>query len=261
MNGPLKSLVAAMLVFLVMGCGHARAELMIVGIDNKFAFDQDGKRQALAPGHDELVVFDLADPSRPTRVGSLPLENSVVGPPTNLAVTPNGRLALIANSLHSEPAEVHSGWRSVPADELFVVDLVSRPPRLISTIKVGAQPSGLAIDRTGTLALVANREGKSISVLRISGDNVTLTDTIAIGDVVASVAITPDGRHALAAKFAVSQGRHPRHRARRPGELLRARRDRRSLALYRGDYSRRSCTALTSDTGNLGNFQTETSTR
>jgi DNA-binding beta-propeller fold protein YncE len=181
---------------------RAAAETMIVGIDRKFAFDQAGKRQAFAPGNDEVVVFDLTDPASPKRVGSVPVENSVVGPPTNLAVTPNGQLALVANSVRSEKADTSSGWKSLPADELSVIDLVARPPKVISTLKVGAQPSGLAIDATGSLALVANREGRSISVLRIRCADVTLVDTVTMNDVVASVAIAPDGRHALAAKFA-----------------------------------------------------------
>jgi DNA-binding beta-propeller fold protein YncE len=70
-------------------------------------------------------------------------------------------------------------------------------------VKVGSQPSGLAVDRTGWFALVANRDGKSISVLRIDGQDVAVTDTIAMGDVVTSVAITPNGKRALAVKFAV----------------------------------------------------------
>lgn len=178
----------------------ASAELMIVGVDGKFAFDGAGHRVALAPGHDSLMVFDLADPAHPALVGTVSLENSVVGPPSNLAITPDQRLALVANSLHSVPEG--DGWRAVPADELFVVDLTARPPRIVSTVTVGAQPSGLAIDRTGTLALVANRAGKSVTVLSIRGQDVRVTDTVPLDGPVTSVAITPDGKQALAVKTA-----------------------------------------------------------
>ena len=193
---------AAILALVVLNSYQATAETMIVGIDRKFAFDQQGKRQALRPGSDEVLVFDLSQPSSPKLVASVPAENSIVGPPTNLAVTPDGRLALLANSVRSEKAETPSGWKSVPADELMVIDLAAKPPKPVSTIKVGLQPSGIAIDRTGSLALVANREGRSISVLQIRGTEVTLVDTVPMGDVVASVAIASDGKHALAVKFA-----------------------------------------------------------
>src|SRR5438046_2715463 len=55
--------------------------------------------------------------------------------------------------------------------------------------------------RTDPLALVANRADGSISVLRISGKKVELIDTVTIGEQVAHVVFTPDGRRALAAKF------------------------------------------------------------
>jgi hypothetical protein len=141
-------------------------EIMAVGIDRKFDY-KDGKRLSLEPGHDEVIFYELADPAKPKKIGSLPLENSIVGPPTNIAITPDQRLALIANSLHSEAAP-DGGWKTAPSDELFVVDLTVRPPQLISTIKVGRQPSGVSINRDGTLALVANRDSKSLTVFAIN---------------------------------------------------------------------------------------------
>ena len=59
----------------------------------------------------------------------------------------------------------------------------------------------MSINRAGNLALVANRADGSISVLRISGKKVELIDTVTIGEQVAHVVFTPDGRRALAAKF------------------------------------------------------------
>jgi DNA-binding beta-propeller fold protein YncE len=179
----------------------AAAEFLIVGIDRKFAFDDQGRRLTMAPGRDELAVFDLADPEHPRPVGSVSLENSIVGPPTNLAVTPDQHYALVANSLHSEALPNGAGYKPAPADELFVVDLRASPPKIVDTIKVGAQPSGIAINRAGTLALVANRVGRSISVLAIDGANVKATDTVAMDGEMASVAITPDGGRAVAVKF------------------------------------------------------------
>ena len=176
-------------------------EILAVGLDRKFAYDEQGRRQALAPGRDEVAFYDLKDPGDPRLIGSLSLENSIVGPPTNLAVTPDQRLALVASALKSEKGP-DGTWKAVPSDELHVVDLVARPPKLIRTIKVGSQPSGLSIDPAGRLALVANRDGKSISVLKIDGQEVTVTSTVPMGDSVTSVAITPDGKRALATKFA-----------------------------------------------------------
>ncbi len=175
--------------------------IMLVGIDGKFAYDDAGHREALAPGHDSVLFYNVSDPQRLRLIGTLPLENSVVGPPTNLAVSPDGTLALIANSLHSVRAAVGTSWVATPSDEVFVVDLRSGRPRLHETLHVGAQPSGLAFAPSGRFALVANRAGKSISLLTIDGADVRVTQTLDVGDTVTSVAITPDSTRALATKF------------------------------------------------------------
>ena len=179
----------------------ASAQVMVVGIDTKFAFDDKGGRVFGEAGRDQVMFFDLKDPAHPALIGTLPLINSVVGPPSNIAVTPDQRLALIANSLNTE-AVAGGGYKSVPDDRLFVVDLAARPPALVSTVKVGSQPSGMAIDRTGTLALIANRDGKSVTVLSIQRQDVRVADTVPMGGPVTSVAITPDGKQALAVKTA-----------------------------------------------------------
>jgi DNA-binding beta-propeller fold protein YncE len=187
-------------VFCAVAPTSANAEILAVGIDRKFAYDQNAVRQALEPGHDEVVFFDLNDPSKPRLLGSIVLENSILGSPTNIAVTPDQSLALVANSVHSEKTE--TGWKAVPADELFVIDLKVLPPRLVQTVKVGRQPSGIAISKDGTFALVANRDGKSISVLSIGKNQVAVIDTIATTDSVGAIAISPDGRRAIATKTA-----------------------------------------------------------
>ncbi|HEV2430095.1 MAG TPA: YncE family protein, partial [Burkholderiales bacterium] len=77
-----------------------KPEYMVVGIDNKVTWGEDGKPQFLAPGKDAVTIVDIgSDPANPKIVASLPLMNSIFGPPTNLAITPNGQLALVANSM------------------------------------------------------------------------------------------------------------------------------------------------------------------
>ena len=79
---------------------------------------------------------------------------------------------------------------------------------MLTTLTLGKQPSGLAINATGTIALVANRAEGTISVLSINGKEVKVTDTVTVGapgDQVSAVAITPDGRMALAVKAAVDK--------------------------------------------------------
>ena len=67
----------------------ALADLMIVGGDNKVAFD--GPNIVFeAPGGDVVSVVDIGtDPANPKILANLPLMNSVFGPPTNLVITPD----------------------------------------------------------------------------------------------------------------------------------------------------------------------------
>ena len=179
----------------------AIAQTLIVGNDEKNGVDQNFKPIIRAPGHDTLSVIDIANPGAPKITATIPLINSVVGPPVNLAIVPGGNIALVANSLKP----VVQGWarRLEPDDKVFVVDLKARPPKVIGTVTVGRQPSGIAINPKGDLALVANRADGTISVLSIHGNNVVVDDTVPIGtsaDQVSAVAITPDGKHALATK-------------------------------------------------------------
>jgi YVTN family beta-propeller protein len=177
-----------------------KPEYMVVGIDNKVTWGNDGKVQNLAPGKDAVTIVDIGtDPANPKIVTNLPLMNSVFGPPTNLAITPNGQLALVANSM--DWAADGPGWKGSPDNKLYVIDLTTNPPTRIDTVPVGKQPSGMAINRAGNLALIANRADNSISVLSIQGKQVKLIDTVTIGEQVAHVAFTPDGKRALAAKF------------------------------------------------------------
>jgi len=124
--------------------------------------------------------------------------NSVFGPPVNLAITPDESLALVANSM--DWVQDGGAWKGAPANDVYVIDLKANPPAVIATVKVGKQPSGMAINRAGNLALVANRADNSVAVLSIRGNEVALIDTVPIGEQVSAVAFTPDGKRALASK-------------------------------------------------------------
>ena len=178
----------------------ALADLMIIGNDEKIVFDAEGNRAVAAPGKDTISIVDISDREAPKIVVSIPLMNSIFGPPVNLAITPDERLAIVANSV--DWVQDGTSWKPAPDNKLYVFNLKTSPPSHIGTVEIGKQPSGLAINRAGDLALVANRADKSISVLSIQGNEVKLIDTVAMGDEVASVAFTPDGKRALVTKFA-----------------------------------------------------------
>lgn len=198
------TLIAATLGLLA-GCATApppagMRQLMLVANDEKQSWDDAGRGIVGRPGRDTVMVIDIGtDPLAPKTLAVLPLMNTIAGPPTNLAITPDERLAIVANSLNV--VDEGGVLKQVPDNRLWVIDLEASPPKLIDTVLVGKQPSGLSINRAGTLALIANRADGSISVLRISGKKVEPIDTVSIGEQVSHVAFTPDGKRALATKF------------------------------------------------------------
>jgi DNA-binding beta-propeller fold protein YncE len=188
------------IIVAMLGLSAARAApFMIVGDDEKLLWDDNFKPILSLPGNDAVLILDLADPMNPKIVGNLPLKNSVVGPPVNLAIDPTNSIALVADSINV--TKDGDALKQGPDDKVYVIDLKASPPKLINTITAGKQPSGLSINRAGTLALVANRAGKSITVLSIKGTEVKVVDTVDMGDEVSQVVFTPDGKRALATKF------------------------------------------------------------
>ncbi|MGA8951998.1 MAG: YncE family protein, partial [Xanthobacteraceae bacterium] len=203
MRFQLTTLRLATVVGVVLGVTVARAApFMIVGDDAKAGF-ADGKAVVSPPGNDAVLIVDVADPLNPKIVANLPLKNSVVGPPVNLAIDPTGAVAIVADSMNAVQDGDH--WKQVPDNKIYVIDLKAKPAKLINTIEGDKQPSGLSINPAGTLALVANRAGKSISVLSIHGTDVKLTGSVDMGDEVSAVVFTPDGKHALASKASANK--------------------------------------------------------
>ena len=190
-----RMLLAGASWFMLHGMAVAATTDMLIGLDSKVTYNAQGQ-QNVAPGADAVLVVDISKPGQPRIRASLPLANSLLGPPTNLQITPDGRLGLVANSVTN--TQDGSAWKVVPDDKLHVIDLAASPPKLIDTVTVGKQPSGLSIARSGKLMLIANRAGKSVTVLSIDGTSVKVLADVPMGNEVAGVVITPDAKRAFA---------------------------------------------------------------
>src|SRR6185369_7256962 len=172
---------------------------MIVGLDEKILWDDDGKPVLSPDGKDQVLIVDLANPEDPKIVASLPLKNSIVGPPVNLDIDPSGTVALVADSI--DDVKDGDNLKQVPDNKIYVIDMAASPPKLAATLTGGKQPSGLSFSPDGKMALVANRGDDSISVLSVNGTDVKIADTVAMPDSPSHVTFTPDGKRALVARF------------------------------------------------------------
>jgi len=197
-----RELLCINLALALIACGLSCAKaapFLIVGNDEKLLWDDQSKPIVSPAGKDTVVILDLADPENPKTIATLPLKNSVVGPPVNVAIDPTNSIALVADSM--DVVKDGEALKMQPDDKVYVIDLKAQPPRLAGTVTVGKQPSGLSFSPSGHLALVANRADKSISVLSVKGADVKVIDTVDLGDIVSHVVFTPDGKRALATKF------------------------------------------------------------
>jgi DNA-binding beta-propeller fold protein YncE len=177
----------------------ARAQIVLSGNESKVDLT-GGSPKVLRnadPNADSVSLLDFSQfPPNVTTVTGVP--NTVIGPPSNIAISPDAKLALIANSIRPDPSAT-AGW--VPESYVHVLDLTSRPPKLIGRTQTDLQPSGLSITADGRHALVANRASGTVSILSIDGTTVRQTQSAKVcepADGVCDVAISPDGKTALA---------------------------------------------------------------
>ena len=77
----------------------AQAQIIISGNDEKATYTDAGQMVVGPPGKDTLSIIDISKRAKPRILANLPLINTLVGPPTNLAVTPDQTLAILVNSL------------------------------------------------------------------------------------------------------------------------------------------------------------------
>ncbi|MBL4800105.1 MAG: YncE family protein [Oleispira sp.] len=177
-------------------------QILAVGIDRKFGYSDEAEAYVWKEGgHDEVLFFDIDNQLEPHLIGSVAVENSIFGPPTNIGITPDQKLAFIANSVSTTvDPDRDEHYAMKKSSFITVVDLTTNPIKVVSKIKVGGMPSGLSIAKSGKFMLVANRSDSTVSLLTIENTSVKLVDTVNVGGEVTAVAISPDGRNAFAVK-------------------------------------------------------------
>ena len=178
----------------------ADLQIMAVGIDRKFSYSQSEKKYVwFEPGNDEVVFYDISKPAKPKLLGAVEVDNSILGPPTNIAISPTQKLALIGNA--ASTVKNQNNWSMKPSNKITIIDLSSGFPTVSSEITVGNMPSGISFNQKGDMALAVNRRDSTVSVLSIEGATVEVVDTVFLEGTVTGVAIAPDGRSAFVVNY------------------------------------------------------------
>ncbi|MGE0224764.1 MAG: YncE family protein [Acetobacteraceae bacterium] len=174
----------------------ARAQIAVSSNDGKGVLVNGVNTVPDDPVPDNIVVIDLGA-SPPKVLAEVKMPTSLVGPPSSVAVSADGSYALVTAATKIDPNDKK---KVAPHNIVSVVDLKASPPAVIATHETGTGASGVAINKAGTLALVANRLEGTVSVFTISGKTLTPAGKVTLGDAKsqpAAVAFTPDGKRAL----------------------------------------------------------------
>jgi DNA-binding beta-propeller fold protein YncE len=186
---------ALALFALAASAAHA-ADLIVSAQDGKFV-RVDGVATFPEPApRDSLVVLDASRfPPVVKATVDVGLEHTVQGPPQAVAITPDGKLAIVAAPTRYD----YAAKKELFDNFLQIVDLAAQPPALIAKIDVGGHPNGLSINREGTLLLAAAHDG-TVKVLTIEGKVLKLVGSVKVGEKrMSGVSFTHDGKAAIVA--------------------------------------------------------------
>jgi len=153
---------------------------------------------------DSLTLLDFS--SFPPSVRHLTnVPNTVLGPPSNVAISPDNRYILIADSIALD-ASRPSGWR--PQQRIHILDTAVEPPALTSTTDTGLQPSGMCFNPQGNHLLVANRAAGSVSIFLFQAGKLNPLQSLTLADPaveVSDVAVSPDDQFVIASLTKTNQ--------------------------------------------------------
>ena len=191
--------LAAALLIVPLFPSLAAAQLAVSANDAKAVLVNGVNTVPPNPADDTVTIIDLGV-SPPKVIGELKAPSSVVGPPQNVAIAPDESIALISSNMKLDAADPK---KLVPDNRLSVIDLKAAPPAVIATVEAGLGPAGISINRTGTLALVANRNEGTVSIFTVSSKTLTAAGKVDFNNPrsgPSSVAFSPDGKMALVSR-------------------------------------------------------------
>jgi hypothetical protein len=171
------------------------AEIAVSANDGKQR-SADAKSEALTP--DSITILELAPPVR--ILATLQAPGSLVGPPASVAMARDSSFAIVTAA-----QQIDASGTTAPADIVTVVDLTKPSnPQVVQTLHAGMGASGVAIDETGTLVLVANAGADSVSVFALHRRRLSPIGTVTMPPQSKPVDVAFGGDHHSA--YVVAQG-------------------------------------------------------
>ncbi len=117
------------------------ADLIVSANDAKYVRVLGRDTYPDGTGPDTLTVLD-ASQFPPAVKATVEVEHTIIGPPQAVAITPDGKLAIVG-----APTRYDYAAKKVIFDTfLQVIDLEATPPKLIDKIELGQHSQGLSLD-------------------------------------------------------------------------------------------------------------------
>ena len=156
----------------------AQAQIAVIALENKVVLVNGVATVVANPKPDGAALLDLSA-TPPKLIAQIELPSATVqGPPTTVAVTPDESMAIVGSG---QRADASDKTKLVNNDFVTLIDLKSSPAKVLGTVITGSQPTGIAINSAGTLALVANRGDGTVSVLKIAGKQLSKIASLTLG--------------------------------------------------------------------------------
>lgn len=119
---------------------------------------------------DALTVLSFSDLS----FSQVPVSNSVAGAPTAVAVTPDGRFAVVSESIGPRSEGGTTFGDLTGGGALTLVDITDiAAPEVVDQIHVSSRPDGLSLSPSGDMVAVAlhQSDGRGVAFVPINGDS------------------------------------------------------------------------------------------
>ncbi len=119
-------------------------------------------------GTDALIVATISEDLREMSLATVEVSNSVAGAPTAVAVTPDGRFAVVSESFGPRGLDGET-FRDLPIGSLLTLVDITDPstPSVAQRLEIGTRPEGLSLSPAGDLVAVAMHpsDGRGIAFI------------------------------------------------------------------------------------------------
>ena len=175
----------------------ARPDIVLSSNDGHTVQDADKNLVAPKDVHPDTVSLIDVSLYPPIIKATIEVPGSVVGPPTAAWIAKNESWAIVTSATKADP---QGKGGTGPDDRVSVIDLTSKPPKIVQSLTSGLGATTVRVSPDGKLALIANRTEGTVSVFSVANKQLTPVGKFDLGNkasLPSGIVFTHDGKTAL----------------------------------------------------------------